>query len=104
MEYVAVDQSDLDIYFDFLENLAGYTAEICYYLESAGTSATTSVTATVSTQTTALTYVHYSVTVANPIFDEEGEYVVWPEVTSASNRWRAVEPVYIEVRTKGKPR
>ena len=103
-EYVAVDQSDLDIYFDFLEDLGGYTGEIHYYLESAGTSSSTSVTATVSTQTTALAYVYYQCVAGSPIFDTDGIYIVWPEITSASNRWRAGEPVYLEVRTRGKPR
>lgn len=102
-EYTVVDATDLDIYFDWLEDLANYTGELHYYLQSAGTSSSTSVTATVSTQTTALAYVYYSLRPTSELFNVEGLWVVHSEVTSSTSRWRACEPVFIEFRQKGKP-
>jgi hypothetical protein len=101
MDYVHVGQDDLAIYFDYSENLSGYTGKLHYYLQSAGTSSSTSVTATVSTQTTALTYVYYNMPVGNSIFDDDGTWVLWPEVTAADSRTRAAEPVYLQVVNKG---
>ena len=100
-EYTVVDQTDLDIYFDWEEDLANYTAELHYYLQTSGTSSSTSVTATVSTQTTALTYVSYALRPTSELFDAEGLWVVHAEVTSSTSRWRACEPVFIEFRQKG---
>lgn len=101
MDYLVVDQTDLDLYFDWSESLANYSGEIHYYLFNSGTSSSTSVVATVSTQTTALSYVYYEAVANAPIFTNEGLYVVWSEVTSSSSRWRACEPVMVEFRTKG---
>ena len=101
MEYVAVDTEDLTLYFDFAENLQNYTAQIHYYLLTAGTSSSTYVTATVSTQTTALTYV--TIDCSTAIFTSKGVWCIWPEITSASNDWRAGEPVKLEIRQKGIP-
>ena len=101
MDYLVVDQTNLDVFFDWEENLANYTGEIHYYLKSSGTSSSTSVVATVSTQTTALTYVFYESRAENPLFTGEGLWVVWSEIVSSSSRWRANEPVLMEFRTKG---
>ena len=101
MDYVHVGQTDLQIRFDYTENLTGYTGKIHYYLQSAGTSSSTSVTATVSTQTTALSYVLYNMPVANSIFDDDGTWVLWPEITASDNRVRSAQPEYLQVVNKG---
>ena len=85
------------------ENLANYTGEIYRYREVDGSSSAAGITATVSTQTTALTYVYYSITSSTTFFDDNGIWILWPEITSASGNWRAGEPVKVEVRIKGKP-
>ena len=103
MDYLVVDQTDLDIYFDWLENLANYTGEMHYYLQSAGTSSSTSVVSTISTQTTSLSYALYELRAEAPIFTAEGLWVVWSEIVSSSSRWRASEPIYVEFKTKGMP-
>ena len=100
MEYVAVDTEDLTLYFDFEENLQNYTGQIHYYLLSAGTSSASYVTATVSTQTTALAYVQCNCSTS--LFDDDGKWIIWPEITSNSGNWRAGEPVCLEVRQKGR--
>ena len=102
MDYLVVDQTDIDVYFDWLENLANYSGELHYYLQSAGTSSSTSVVAAVSTQTTGLTYVVYEGLAEAPIFTAEGLYVLWSEIVSSSSRWRASEPIFIEFRQKGR--
>ena len=101
MEYVAVNTEDLTLYFDFAENLQNYTATINYYLITSSTTTASSIVATVSTQTTALTYVTCDCSTA--IFDESGVWVVWAEITSPSNNWRAAEPVLLEIRPRGTP-
>ncbi len=103
MDYLVVDQTDIDVYFDWLENLANYSGELHYYLQSAGTSSSTSVVATVSTQSTSLSYVFFEVRAEDPLFTEEGLWILWSEVVSSSSRWRASEPIYVEFRTRGMP-
>lgn len=100
-EYTVVDQTDLDIYFDWEEDLANYTAELHYYLQTSGTSSSTSVISTVTTVTTSLSYTYYSLRPTSEIFNAEGLWVVHAEVTSSTSRWRACEPVFIEFRQKG---
>ena len=102
-EFVPVDVTDLQIIFNFTTNLANYTGELHYYLFSSGTSSSTSVVATVSTATALLSTVSYDLKADASIFATAGMWIVWPEITSSTSRWRSGEPVWIEVRDKSLP-
>ena len=102
-EFVPVDVTDLQIVFNFTTNLANYTGAIHYYLFSSGTSSSTSVVATVSTATALLSTVSYDLKADASIFSTAGMWIVWPEITSSTSRWRSGEPVWIEIRDKSLP-
>ena len=102
-EFVVVDQTDLSIVFNFTTNLANYTGSLHYYLFSSGTSSSTSVVGTISTETAILSTLTYNVNADAPIFTTAGMWIVWPEIVSSTSRFRSGEPVWVEVRDKSLP-
>ena len=102
-EFVVVDQTDLSIVFNFTTNLANYSGRLHYYLFSSGTSSSTSVVATISTETEILSTLTYDVNAESPIFTTAGMWVIWPEIVSSTSRFRSGEPIWLEVRDKSIP-
>lgn len=100
-EYAVVNQTDINIVFEWTTSLANYTAEMKFYLISSGSSTVTTVAATISTQTTILTYATYVNPANTTNFDGEGTWRIWSEVTSSTGRWRACEPVLMDFRIVG---
>ncbi len=102
-EFAAVNQTDLNIIFEWTTALSGYTAEMKFYLISSGSSTVVTVAATISTQTSIQTFATYVNPADTTNFNAEGVWSVWSEVTSSTGRWRPSEPVLMEFRIAGQP-
>ncbi len=102
-EYAAVNITDINVVFEWTTALSGYTGQIKFYLISAGSSSVTTVSATVSTETSILS----TVTFVNPAtefnFNGEGTWSIWSKITSSTGRTRECEPVLMDFRVGGQP-
>ena len=102
-EYAVVNQTDINIVFEWTTSLANYTAEMKFYLIPSGSSSVVTVAAVISTQTSIQTFATYTNPANTTNFNGEGLWSIWSEVTSSTGRWRASEPVVMEFRTAGQP-
>ncbi len=102
-EYAVVNQTDINIVFEWTTALSNYTAQIKFYLISSGSSSVTTVSATLSTETSILS----TVTFINPAtefnFNGEGTWSIWSKVTSSTGRTRECEPILMDFRIAGQP-
>ena len=73
-EYANVGQTDLNIIFTWTTSLANYTAQVKFFLISAGSSSVQTVSATLSTQTSILT----NVTFVNPAIKHSIPDITYP--------------------------
>ena len=100
-EYANVGQTDINIVFQWTTALSNYTAQMKFYLRSAGSSSVVTVAAVISTQTSVLTNATYTNPASTTNFSSEGTHVIWSEVTSSTGRFRASEPVLMDFRIVG---
>ncbi len=100
-EYANVGQTDINIVFEWTTALSNYTAQMKFYLISSGSSSAVTVSATISTQTSILTYATYVNPANTTNFNGEGTWRIWSEITSSTGRFRACEPILMDFRIIG---